>query len=163
MLYQIVVFLHVLSVFLFLLAHGITLIVAFVLTRERDVSKIRVYLELSEASGPLTGLSLLAIIVFGVIAGFQANWWQFGWIWASIAILVVMVVLMAIYGANAFGKVRKAVGLPYRLQGKPFPAEPAQSEVEIEHSLKQIKPVFLTVIGYGGFAVITWLMMYKPF
>ncbi len=34
---------------------------------------------------------------------------------------------------------------------------------ELDALLARGNPMLLTVIGYGGFAVITWLMMFKPF
>ncbi len=106
MLYKIVVFLHVISVFGYLLAHGVSAGVAFALKKERDVKKIRVLLDLSAASYPVMFNTLYAFFIFGVIAGFQGHWWKFGWIWVSIVLLVVIVVLMAILGAGIYGEVR---------------------------------------------------------
>ncbi len=65
-------------------------------------------------------------------------------------LLVVIVVLMAILGAGIYGEVRRAVGLPYRIKGKPFPEEPAKSDEEIFAILARINPTLLTVIGYGA-------------
>ncbi len=163
MLYKIIVFLHVISVFGYLLSHGVSAGVAFALKKERDIQRIRALLDLSAASYPIMFNTLFAFFIFGVIAGFQGHWWKFGWIWVSIMLLVVIVVLMAILGAGIYGEVRRAVGLPYRIKGKPFPEEPAKSDEEIFAILARINPTLLTVIGYGGFAVITWLMVAKPF
>lgn len=71
MLYRIIVFLHIIFTFGFLLSHGASVSMAFTLKRERDAQKIRVLLNLSGASYPLMSLTLLASIVFGIIAGFQ--------------------------------------------------------------------------------------------
>ena len=106
MLYQLIVFLHVISAFAFLLSHGAAASVAFALKRERDPQKIRALLNLSMASYPLMGWSLVSTIVFGIIAGFQLNWWRFGWIWTSIVLLVVIVVFMGLFGAEVYGKAR---------------------------------------------------------
>ena len=163
MLYKIVVFLHVISVFGFLLSHGASVSMAFALKRERNLQKIRTMLDLSTASYPLMGLTLLGTILFGVIAGFQASWWKFGWIWVSLILLIVIVVLMAKFGAEVYGKARKAAGLPYRIKGKPVPSEPLANDEELFAILEKSNPVLLTIIGYGGYAVITWLMMAKPF
>jgi hypothetical protein len=162
--YKLVVFLHVISVFGFLLAHGVSASISFALKRERDMAKIRAMLDLSAASYPTMLWTLLATVVFGLIAAFLVNtWWRFGWIWVSIALLVVIVVLMAVFGAGVFGEIRKAAGLPYMVKGKPFPAEPAKSDNEIFAVLAKINPTLLMIIGYGGFAVIAWLMTAKPF
>ena len=163
MFYKLVVFLHVISVFGFLLAHGATVAVSFALKHERNMAKIRAMLDLSNTSNPMMNWSLLSTIVFGVIAGFQVNWWRFGWIWISLVLLVIIIILMAVLGANIYGKARKAAGLPYKLNGKPFPAETAKTEEEVFAILAKSNPVLLTIIGYGGYAVIAWLMMTKPF
>ena len=163
MLYKLIVFLHVISVFGYLLAHGVSAGVAFALKKERNVQKIRAMLDLSAASYPIMFNTLFAFFIFGVIAGFQGQWWKFGWIWVSIVLLIVIVVLMASLGAGIYGEVRRAAGLPYRIKGKPFPEEPAKSDEEVLAILAKTNPILLTIIGYGGFAVITWLMVAKPF
>ena len=163
MLYKIIVFLHVIFVFGYLLAHGVSAGVAFALKKERDVQRIRVLLDLSAASYPVMFNTLYAFFIFGVIAGFQGHWWKFGWIWVSIVLLVVIVVLMASFGAGVFGEIRKIAGLPYMVKGKPFPAEPAKSDEEVFAVLAKINPTLLMIIGYGGFAVIAWLMIAKPY
>lgn len=154
MLYRIIVFLHIISTFGFLLSHGASVSMAFALKRERDVKKIRALLDLSGASYPLMSLTLLGSIVFGIIAGFQGHWWRFGWIWASIALLVLITALMYFWGSRVYGAARKAVELP---------SEPSESNEEFFAILKKSNPILLTLIGYGGYAIIAWLMMVKPF
>ena len=154
MLYRIIVFLHVISTFGFLLSHGASVSMAFALKRERDLQKIRALLDISSRSYPLMSLTLLASIVFGIIAGFQGHWWKFGWIWASIALLVVILVLMYFFGSKVYGAARKAVEHPSESQG---------NDEELLAILEKSNPVLLTIIGYGGYAIIAWLMMVKPF
>ena len=164
MFYHLVVFLHVVSVLGYLLAHGVSASVSYAIKKERDVNRIRALLDLSATSYPTMLWTLLAVIVFGLAAAFmQMVWWKFGWIWVSIVVLVAIVVLMAIYGTGVFGEIRKAVGLPYMVKGKPFPAELAKSDEEIYAAAAKVNPTLLLVIGYGGFAVIAWLMTAKPF
>ena len=164
MLYQLVVFLHVVFVFGYLLAHGVSAAVSYAIKKERDVNRIRALLDLSAASYPAMLWTLLAVVVFGLAASFlNMVWWRFGWIWVSIVVLVVIVVLMAIYGSGVFGEIRKAAGLPYMVKGKPFRAEPARSDEEVYAATAKVNPTLLLVIGYGGFAVIAWLMRIKPF
>lgn len=154
MLYRIIVFLHVISVFGFLLSHGASVSMAFALKRERDLQKIRALLDLSSTSYPLMISTLLASIGFGIIAGFQGHWWKFGWIWTSITLLVVILALMYFLGSNVYGAARRAAGLP---------SEPPVMNEELLAILKKSNPVLLTIIGYGGYAIIAWLMMTKPF
>lgn len=161
--YAWLILLHVLSVFVFLLAHGVSMGVAFRLRKERELEFIRGLLTLSADTYPFMYLALLLILVTGIILGFQANWWRFGWIWVSLGLLIAIVVAMSILGANLYSGVRKAVGLPYMEYGKPRPAQPTASAEELERSIQKANPILLTVVGVGGLAVITWLMMFKPF
>jgi hypothetical protein len=131
--------------------------------KERDVQKIRALLDLSAASNPVMIYTLYAFVIFGVIAGFQGAWWKSGWIWVSIILLVVIVVLMSILGSGLYGEARKAAGIRYNFKGKWFPPEPAKGDEEVLAILAKTNPVLLTVIGYGGLAVIAWLMTAKPF
>jgi hypothetical protein len=154
MLYRIIVFLHVISTFGFLLSHGASVGMVFALKRERDMGKIRAMLDLSSTSYPMMSLTLAASILFGMIAGFQGHWWKFGWIWASMALLVVIIAWMYFFGSKVYGAARKAAGLP---------SEPPVMNEEVLAILKKSNPVLLTIIGYGGYAIIAWLMMTKPF
>ena len=70
---------------------------------------------------------------------------------------------MIAFGGIVYGSARKAAGLPYSIRGKPFPAEPAKSNEEIYIATAKVNPTLLLVIGYGGFAIIAWLMIAKPF
>ena len=107
MLYKLVVFLHVLFVFGYLLAHGVSAAVSFALKKERDIQRIRAMLDLSAASYPTMFLSLYAFFIFGIIAGFMGGWWKLGWIWVSILLLVVIVVLMMAFGGGLTAKRAK--------------------------------------------------------
>lgn len=163
MLYNLVVFLHIIFIFGFLLAHGASAAVAFALKKERDIQKIRALLDLSAASYPAMYGSLLSFLLFGVIAAFKGGWWGRGWVWVSLVLGIVIIVFMAALGAGIYGEARKAVGLRYNIKGKWFLPEPARSEEEVGAILAKANPTLLTVIGYGGFVVITWLMTAKPF
>jgi hypothetical protein len=70
---------------------------------------------------------------------------------------------MGILGSPVYGQARKAAGLPYFERGKQHPAEPAADPAALDTALARANPVLLAVIGYGGLALITWLMMFKPF
>ncbi|MEP7358314.1 MAG: hypothetical protein ABI847_13795, partial [Anaerolineales bacterium] len=85
--YNWVVYLHLLGIFGFLLAHGASASAAFALKRERSLEKVRALLELSSASIGLTYISLLVLLAAGIIAAFMGHWWGHGWIWVSLALL----------------------------------------------------------------------------
>jgi hypothetical protein len=159
------VFLHVLGVFGFLLAHGVSAGAAFALRRERNPERIRALLEMSANSYGVMYPSLYGLLLTGIITGFTypGGAWRYGWIWVALILLIALVVAMMILGAPIYDEARKVAGLPYRIKGKPQPpVEPASAE-EIDAQLAKGDPMLLTVIGFGGIAVIAWLMMFKPF
>ena len=78
------VFLHVLGVFGFLMAHGVSISVAFALRRERNFERVQTLLNLSASSIEVMLGSLAVLILSGVITGFMGHWWDKGWIWLSL-------------------------------------------------------------------------------
>jgi hypothetical protein len=63
-------------------------------------------------------------------------------------------------------QLRRSVGLPWIAAGfgKPEWKEPeAPDHAAMEAVLTRLKPTALTAIGVGGFAILLWLMMFKPF
>lgn len=163
MVYKIVVLLHVLFVLGFLLSHGVSVSVAFALKKERDINRVRTLLDLSAASYPMMMGLFWAFIFFGFLATYLGNWWGRGWVWVSVILAIAIFVLMAMFGGSPLGVVRKAAGMRYNSRGKWFPPESASSNEEVFGLLATLNPVLLTIIGYGGFIIITWLMTAKPF
>jgi len=162
-LYRWIVFLHVLGSFGFMLAHGASASAAFRLRRERDLERIRALLDLSASSGIVLYVSLLVLLGAGIAAGFMGRYWGRGWIWASLAVLIALMLAMWVSGSSYYHRVRKAVGLEYMEGSKPHPpVDPASAE-EIDALLASSPALFLALIGGGGLVVLVWLMMFKPF
>jgi hypothetical protein len=161
--YLVLVFLHILAVFAFLMAHGVSVAVAFALKRERKPERIQTLLNLSGGSIGVVHISLLIILVLGVVMGFMGKWWGHGWIWASLGLLIAMYVYMGLAGSGFYGKVRKAVGTEY-MEGTKMhkPDVPAPQE-EIDALLNKANPGLLAVVGYSAIILLTWLMKFKPF
>jgi hypothetical protein len=159
--YPWLVFLHVISLFGFLMAHGVSAGVYFALRRERNIDHLRLLLQLSSGSARVMLLSLLVLMVTGIIAGFMGQWWSRGWIWLSLILLVALYAAMGLLGSRLLNQIRQGIGLPSSY-GQPPQAEPLSVE-ELNALLDHIRPTRLTLIGFGGLAVIAWLMMFKPF
>ncbi len=163
--YPWMVYLHVLATLTFLFAHGVTSIVAWRLRGGPDPATARAWLGLY-AAGRYVMLfysSLLVLLGTGVVAGFMGDWWGHGWIWLSLALLIGIIVGMFFIGTRHYGRLRRALGMPWFDGRREHPAgEPAPIE-EIQALLAHSPALALTVIGFGGIAVILWLMMFKPF
>ncbi len=163
--YSWIVYLHVLATFAFLLAHGVSSVVALRLRNQRDPALARAWLELNASGGVMAALygSLLTLLVSGIISGFLGDWWGSGWIWLSLLLLIGIIVAMFLLGSRNYSQVRKALGMAW-FDGRKAqpPGAPAPAD-EIEALLAKAPAVSLAVIGFGGIAVILWLMMFKPF
>lgn len=156
--YQWLVFLHVLGVFGFLLAHGVSLFVGFRVQREKDIHAVRALLGLSASAVMWTSLSLLVLLIGGIGAGFVGNWWSHGWIWAALGVFVVVWALMSIFSGPAFRRARMAVGFT-----GPRTIDESVIGDDLAVRLADLRPWLPTVIGGVGLVILLWLMVLKPF
>lgn len=164
--YSWIVFVHVLGVFGFLLAHGAAAVVAFRLQGEREVERVRALLDLSRGSRTVANLSMLISIIAGIAAGFMGKWWGHLWIWASLVLLVLIAVSMNILGTRSLDGIRRLVQPNEPLSDAkkntpPSPATPADQQ--LADMLAATHPMLMTISGSVGLALILWLMMFKPF
>lgn len=163
--YPWLIFVHVLAVFGFLLAHGASITVAFRIRIERRPDRVSVLLELSQASAAIMNASLIVVLATGIAGGFFGAWWGRGWIWAALGVFLLLSLAMTFIGRRSFERVRAALRLLYAKLPSPSAqvgSEEALAE-DLAASLRSVHPVLLTMIGGGGLAAILWLMMFKPF
>ena len=170
--YPWVVYVHVASVFAFLLAHGVSAGVLFKLRSERKVERIRALLELSKASIRWTYTSLILLGLSGGIAAYLGDWWRQGWIWASAAVLILVALAMNWIGDPYYDRLRVVVGLeePKGKQDKsgttvppggPVLKSPPDEEAVLK-LMRSPRPWLLALVGSVGLAIILWLMVLKP-
>lgn len=153
--YQWFVFIHLVGVFGFLLAHGVSAAVSLRLRTERDPAKIAALLDVSSRSiGPMW-LSIGVLLVGGIVAGFLGRWWGYGWIWASIGVLVVVIVVMGVMAARYYGRVRVIT----RAMAE---GTEAVSAGEFDQVLRSAQPVTIAAVGFVGLVLILWMMIFKP-
>jgi 4-hydroxybenzoate polyprenyltransferase len=141
--YQWIVFIHIASVLGLLLVHPVT--VAFHLKEERDDTRIRELLEVSEAASTLRWIFFGLVILSGVVLGFLGSWWATTWIWAALVIFVLIGVVMNLYGGRMIDRIADA-----------------KDNAEMERLLSRFRPWILAVTGTGGLLVILFLMLFKP-
>lgn len=164
--YHWMVYLHVLATFTFLLTHGVSSFVALRLRGQRDPALARAWMLVYYDNGLYYAVlygSLLILLITGIVSAFMGKWWGHGWIWLSLALLIGIIVSMTFFAATHYTKIRKALGLPYMERWKSQPAIDPASQEEIEALLASSPAIILAMIGFGGIAVILWLMMFKPF
>jgi hypothetical protein len=157
-------YIHIVGVFLFLLAHGVSAAVVLRLRRERDPVAIRTLLELSMRSMGVMTLGLAIWFFSGILLGFSGNYWTTGryWLWASLAVVIVIFGVMTPLGRFYLDRVRKALGIdPKGPADQPISA--TVDAAALETAIMSGRPLALGIIGFGGVAVLAWLMMFKPF
>ena len=160
---QWLVFLHILGVISFFLAHGTSAAMAFQLRKETDFARIRAMLDLSMSTMYLMFVSFLVMGLTGIILPFLLRIWNRGYIWASIVLMLVSFAYMAIFNEKGYKHLRKLVGLPYMQGSKTLPAEAPASAEEVAAQLKNINLTALVIVGYVIPAIVLWLMVFKPF
>jgi hypothetical protein len=161
--YPWIVLIHIVGAFLFALSHGVALWMVYQLPREKERSRIAALVDLSGASIATMYTGLLLLLIGGIWAGIVGNWFSRGWIWAAIAVLVAVVVVMYAVAAPYFRKLRIAVGAagPYARKGQAQPDPLPDADVV---ALAGQSPVaILSAAGFGGLVIILWLMVVKPF
>ncbi len=147
--------LHILGVLGFVLFHGVSILVAFRLRKERDRARIEGLLQFSGTAVQGMYLSLLALIVFGVIAGFAEHVWGFWWIWIAIGLLVVTIAEMMVVARPYYERVKEAIQL--RPSGVP-----RRSDEDLDEMLRSRVALFNAAWGIGALVLIAVLMVWKP-
>ena len=162
-LYPWIVFLHIAGAFVFVLAHGVSAFVSDQIRKERSVERIRALLDLSRSAIGMAYVGLITLLVAGIAAGIMGNHFSRGWIWASLVLLILIMVAMYALAARYYAAVRTAVGLPSYLDKKGVPPPEPVSPEELERLLRTSRPDVIGVIGFGGLLLILALMVLKPF
>ena len=159
-LYPWLVYLHIAGAFLFVMAHGVSAIVAFRLRAERDPVRMTALLDLSSTSIGVMYVGLLTLLIAGIVAAINRNWFSTGWPWAAIIVLVVVAVAMYALGSRYYAGIRQALGLPSMNNKEPGPPRPTE---EIVSMLDTRRPEQIAIVGFVGLLIILWLMVLKPF
>lgn len=153
--YQLWLFVHLLGVFGFLLAHGVSVSVTFKLRNERDPARINALLQLSGTSIQAFYISLVVLLVGGVAAATVGHLWSKAWIWSAIAILVLASLAMYRMARPFY----RRVGFVARAMEGGSEAVTDQQFAEI---LQSRRPWTIAWVGFGALAIILYLMVFKP-
>ncbi len=158
-----IVFAHVLGAFLFAAGHGVSLFVAFQVRRERDPARIGALLDASGRALAAAYVGLLLLVVAGIVAGIVLESFGRWWIWIALAALIGISIAMTPLGIQYFNGIRMAIGQRTRDLKATDPDPVPVSAAELATILASRRPEQLLAIGGGGFVLILYLMMFKPF
>lgn len=157
------VLLHVLSAFLFVLAHGPSIFAMVALARERELAKVQALLAMSRsASGFSWGAWGFLALTGGLLAATEHTWSE-PWVWGSIIVLVLVTGSMSPLAANAFNHAREAGGLPW-FDGKGVRAPRSVDPATLQEALDRIRRRMPLVMAIGaiGLVALVALMMLRP-
>jgi hypothetical protein len=157
------VFIHILSALTFFLAHGTSVAMAFQLRKETDTERIKAMLDLSATTIIFMFIAFLVLGISGLILPFLFQFWNTGWVWLSIVLMLIVFFWMVFMNERNYKKLRKLVGLPYMVGNKEHPAEPPASQDEIQAHIQSISLTQLVLIGFVIPAFVAWMMTFKPF
>ena len=149
-------FLHVVGVIAFVTFHGVSVMAALRVRKELDRGRIATMLQLSGSSATGMYVSLAWLITFGVVAGIQGDYWDDGWFWISIGLLVLVIGEMSAVARPYYQRVKEAVEV--RPSGVP-----RRSDEELEEILRSRVAVWNAEFGAAVLLAITYLMIFKPF
>jgi len=152
--YSWLVALHLLGLAAFLLAHGVSIWVAFRIRREANRDVVRAMLEVSQQATGIAYIGLVALGIGGLGAAWSAGLLTATWIVASY--VVVVVVLGAMYSiASPYYQ-----GLRQALAGTAD--SPAADDVTLAGRLQTRRPEALAAFGGLGLVALILLMTLKP-
>jgi hypothetical protein len=140
-------FVHLVGVGVFLFGHGISGGASLALRARPAAEVSRALLQLSIWSYRISYPGLILVIATGVWMAFAGSWWGRGWIWAAIAVLVVL------FGLMSF------VSVPYHRARDGL----KESETAVAQRLEKARPLLAVWIGAIGILALLFLMVFKPF
>jgi hypothetical protein len=160
--YSCLVLIHVTAVLGFVFAHGGAAFISFRVRRERNIETVAALIQLAELTNTFMYPFFWVLVIFGLLAGWNGNWFGHGWIWAAIVILILVTVAMFAVASPYYRTLREALGLRGRGPGRSGPRQRA-SDAEILPLLDSRRPEIVATIGIVALLLLLWLMLMKPF
>ena len=163
-LYESLVTVHVVAAIVFVGAHAVSAYAVIRLRGERDLATAARLVNASKRGLIAAYLAFATILLTGIANGVMGGWFTSGlWIWASLAILAGILVVMHFYGSRRMDDVRRAAGIEPIVKEKGEVVRPAGGPEEIGAATARLQPALLAAVGVIGFAAVVWLMIAKPF
>ncbi len=151
------VFIHVVGVVGFVLAHGVSTGMALQVRRERSPERLRALLELSGSTTVAFYIATFLLLLGGVAAGFDGHWWsQQAWISVALGVFLGEMVFMRAVTTPYYRRLRRVMAIE---QGGGTAVGPG----EIAELVASIRPMLTLWVGSAGLLFIVYLMILQPF
>lgn len=148
-------FIHLLGVVGFMAAHGTSMAATMLIRRIRDPQRISGVLQLSATTVLAFYISTLVLLIGGIGAGIKGGWFDQGWIWLSLGLLVAVGVLMFPLARGYFRRIRMVIEL--------MESGTAVSQDDFMRVLNSGNPMLTAGTGSVAILLIVYLMVLKPF
>jgi uncharacterized membrane protein len=148
-------FIHLVGVVGFVGAHGTAMAATLLMRRIRAPQEVSGILQLSAATVSAFYVSTLVLLVGGIGAGVQGQWFDQGWIWVSIGLLIGVGILMFPMARGHFRRVRMVLEL--------MDTGTTVSHDDFARVLNSGYPVLTAGSGAVALLLIVYLMVLKPF
>jgi uncharacterized membrane protein len=148
-------FIHLIGVVGFVAAHGTSMASTLLMRRIREPKQVAGILQLSAATVSAFYVSTLVLLVGGIGAGIVGRWFDQGWIWVSLGMLIVVGVLMFPLARGPFRRVRMVLEL--------MESGTTVSRDDFARVLDSGNPLLTAGTGFVGIVFILYLMVLKPF
>ncbi|WP_185972557.1 DUF2269 family protein [Georgenia yuyongxinii] len=146
---------HTVAAVVFVVFHAVSAVTLLRVRRQRDPVTVRKMLRVSRVATVPADLALLTVLVAGTWAGIITGAFTGGrlWLWAAVAVLVVVLVAMLTLVSPNVEKWRRLV------DEKADPPPPD----ELATALSARAPLAGGAVGLVGLVAIVWLMVTQPF
>jgi uncharacterized membrane protein len=148
------VLIHLVGVFGFAFAHGVSGTVLFKLRGERDRERIRSLLQLSGSTVVPMYASIGLLLAGGIGAAVEGRLWGQLWISLSLGLLVAVTLAMIVIARPYYRRLKEATA------SRPS-GVPRVSDEELAARLASPVPLIVATVGFGGLFVILWMMVFK--
>jgi uncharacterized membrane protein len=148
-------FIHLAGVVGFVAAHGTSMAATVMLRRFKEPQQVAGILQLSAATVSTFYLSTIVLLVGGIGAGVVGHWFDQGWIWVSIALLVGVGIMMFPMGRRHFRRMRMVLEL--------METGTAVSRDDFMRVVNSGNPILTAGTGFVAVLLIVYLMVLKPF
>jgi Predicted integral membrane protein (DUF2269) len=151
------VFIHIVGVVGFVLAHGVSTWMALQVRRERSPERLRALLVLSASSTATFYAATFLLLLGGIAAGVDGRWFdQQAWISVALGVFAAEMVFMWTVPRPYYRRLRRVLAIE-QAGGK------AVGPAEIEQLVVSSLPILTFWVGLVGLLFIVYLMAIKPF
>ncbi len=156
--YSWLLYVHIGAVLVFMLAHGVQVMVTWKMRWQADPAKMVQLFEALPLTLPLRW-GVLAIFASGIVLVAVLNLWLSVWIWVSLAILAAIWLAMYRWGGEYYTLIENTV-VP--LMDATDESAVPEMRAAFDRARLSWRVPAMTVVGIGGVAVILWLMVFRP-